>query len=279
MSIVSGSDSRNTLGRIREALDQVVIAISGFIPGAVNADFKSAGDPVTDADRVANSVLREILVRDGEGWLSEESAEDFTRLDKRRVWIVDPLDGTREFVAGIPEWSVSVALIENGEAVAGGICNPATGEIFIGSIDTGVSYNGNAVRCSPQKSLTGATILASRTEVRRGEWDRFRASPFTLKPLGSVAYKLALVAAGRADATWTLCPKHEWDVAAGVALINSAGGFARPLDCPTLTFNNRNCLLPNLLAGGPGLSRELPSFLGLPANSLQSERERPLRLW
>ena len=130
-----------------------------------------------------------------------------------------------------------------------------------GSISTGVTHNGTACRPSDRKSLDGALILASRSEMERGEWEQFCGSQFKIKAVGSIAYKLALVAAGLADATWTLSPKHEWDVAGGVALILAAGGFARKLDSSDLTFNNRSTLLPNLLAGGPDLARELPSYL------------------
>ena len=117
----------------------------------MKVDFKLGDDPVTEADRVANGVLRDILVRDGEGWLSEESADDLTRLKKTRIWVVDPIDGTREFVAGIPEWCVSIGLIENGQAIAGGICNPATGETFLGSLESGVTYNGRRSLRQSQK--------------------------------------------------------------------------------------------------------------------------------
>ena len=119
-------------------------------------------------------MLRQELLREGEGWLSEESVDDFSRLEKKRVWIVDPLDGTREFVAGIPEFCVSVAMVEDGIPVAGGICNPATNEIFLGSLDSGVTYNGKPARASQRTSLEGAVILASRSETKRGEWKRFR---------------------------------------------------------------------------------------------------------
>jgi myo-inositol-1(or 4)-monophosphatase len=258
---VSQASTQQTLRRIQEALDQAIKAISPFLPGAVKFDFKSGDDPVTEADRVANRVLRDVLVQDGEGWLSEESAEDLSRLQKTRVWVVDPIDGTREFVAGIPEWCVSIGFIEDGYAIAGGICNPATGETFLGSLESGVTYNGSRACCGQRESLSGATVLASRSEVRRGEWERFRNGPLVLRPMGSVAYKLALVAAGLADATWTLCPKHEWDIAAGVALVKAAGGSVRRLDDIALTFNNTPCLLPNLLASGPRLAVELSSLL------------------
>jgi len=253
--------AEETLTRIHEALEECDRAIARFIPGAVAVDFKSGDDPITEADRVSNRVLHKLLVRNGDGWLSEESVDDSSRLRKKRVWIVDPLDGTREFAGGIPEWCISIGLVENGRAIAGGIRNPATGETFLGSLDSGVSYNGSRARCSQTRSLSSATVLASRSEIKRGEWRQFENCPFAVKAMGSVAYKLALVAAGVADATWTLCPKHEWDVAAGVALIESAGGLAGRLDSVPLTFNNQMCLLPNLMASAPGLTVELSSFL------------------
>jgi myo-inositol-1(or 4)-monophosphatase len=259
--MVAPGSMSEILTRIEEALDAAVRVISPFIPGATRVDFKLRDDPVTEADRVVDGVLRDVLVRDGEGWLSEESEDDLKRLEKSRVWVVDPLDGTREFVAGIPEWCVSVGLVENGVAIAGGICNPATGETFLGSLDTGVTYNGKDSCASLRKTLDGATVLASRSEVKRGDWESFRNGPFVVRPIGSVAYKLALVAAGCADATWTLCPKHEWDVAAGIALVNAAGGFIRQMDDTAVAFNRRSCLLPGLIASGPYLALELCSCL------------------
>src|ERR1700761_3501989 len=234
-----GTTDRAILRRIQDGLEEAAKAISPFAAGAVKVDFKSGDDPVTEADRAANKILRAILVQNGEGWLSEESAEDPSRLEKERVWIVDPLDGTREFVARIPEWCISIALVEKGSPIACGIHNPATGETFLGSKEGGLTYNGSPAHSTPRAYLKGATVLASRTEVHRGEWKQFEDAPLTIRPMGSVAYKLALVAAGLADATWTLCPKHEWDVAAGVGLIGFGGGFAGRLDDVPLTFNNR----------------------------------------
>jgi len=210
---------------------------------------------------MVNEVLRQVLVRDGEGWLSEESADDLHRLRKNRVWVVDPLDGTREFVAGVPEWCVSVGLVENGRPIAGGICNPATRETFLGSSETGLTCNGKRVWASQKRDLTGALVLASRTEVKRGEWEPFQDTRLIIRPVGSVAYKLALVAAGLADATWTLTPKNEWDVAAGVALVEAAGGFVQDLENSPLTFNNKITFVSGLLAGGPHLRQQVTSLI------------------
>jgi myo-inositol-1(or 4)-monophosphatase len=257
------------LQRIQSALEAARVVLSRFTAGAIEAEYKAGHDPVTEADKSVDAVLRKELLRDGEGWLSEESVDDLSRLDKRRVWVVDPLDGTREFVAGIPEFCVSVGFVENGRPVAGGICNPATDEIFLGSIDCGVTYNGKPAKPSQRTSLEGALILASRSEVKRGEWKAFDNPSFRVRPMGSVAYKLALVSAGLADVTFTLTPKNEWDVVAGAALVDSAGGYVRTLDNAHLQGNQKNPLLSGLLACGPNLRDPLLAIISehIPAGS------------
>jgi myo-inositol-1(or 4)-monophosphatase len=260
--------SAETLLRIQAALDAARAVFERFTLGDIEAEYKAGHDPVTEADRQIDAVLRKELLRDGEGWLSEESVDDLSRLEKRRVWVVDPLDGTREFVAGIPEFCASIAMVEDGKPVAGGILNPATNETFLGAIDSGVTYNGKPANPSQRQSLNGALVLASRSEVKRGEWKKFESANFKIRPMGSVAYKLALVSAGLADLTFTLVPKHEWDVAAGVALVESAGGFVSTLDNGALRCNQRDPLLKGLIACGPFLADELMSGLGLQPSPL-----------
>ncbi|MGA2219721.1 MAG: 3'(2'),5'-bisphosphate nucleotidase CysQ [Terracidiphilus sp.] len=245
------------LARIEAALAAARSVFAGFTPGAIATEYKIGHDPVTEADRALDAVLRQNLLREGEGWLSEESADDLSRLDKSHVWVVDPLDGTREFVQGLPEFCVSIGFVENGKPVAGGIYNPATAETFLGAVDCGVLYNGQPARTSQRTSLAGALVLASRSEVKRGDWTAFENSGFKVQAMGSVAYKLALVAAGLADVTFTLTPKNEWDVVAGAALVQSAGGFVSTLDKTNLTANRRDPLLSGLLASGPFLKDQL----------------------
>lgn len=269
---MSNSSQAETLQRIQAALGTARQVFSRFTLGAIEAEYKAGHDPVTEADRAVDAVLRHELLREGEGWLSEESVDDPSRLDKKRVWIVDPLDGTREFIAGIPEFCVSVAMVEDGIAVAGGICNPATNETFLGSLDSGVTYNGKPAQASQRTSLAGALVLASRSETKRGEWKQFQKGRLNIRPIGSVAYKLALVSAGLADATFTLTPKHEWDIAGGAALVASGGGFVSTLQNSALRCNNKSPLLSGLLACGPALREELLALVNeyLPANSGRS---------
>lgn len=254
---MTSSSYSDILERIQSALNAAREVFSRFTPGEIEAEYKAGHDPVTEADRAVDAVLRRSLLREGEGWLSEESVDDLSRLGKSDVWVVDPLDGTREFVLGLPEFCASIGFVKNGRPVAGGIYNPATKETILGSMDSGVLYNGQPACPSQKTSLSGALILASRSEVKRGEWQQFTGGEFEIRPMGSVAYKLALVAAGRADITFTLTPKHEWDVAAGAALVESAGGSVVTLDNTPLHCNNRNPLLSGLVASGPGLKDDL----------------------
>jgi myo-inositol-1(or 4)-monophosphatase len=258
------SDSDDILQRIASALAAAREVFQDFTPGEVAAEYKAGHDPVTAADLAVDAVLRKQLLRGGEGWLSEESVDDLGRLEKQRVWVVDPLDGTREFVEGVPEFCVSVGLVENGCAVAGGICNPVTGEVFLGSVAGGVTYNGTPARASQKTNLNGAVVLASRSETKRGEWARFKHAEFTVRAVGSVAYKLALVSVGQADATFTLTPKHEWDIAGGAALVESAGGVVRTLNNHPLRCNNRAILISGLMACGPFLGDQLAGVIGDP---------------
>jgi len=205
--------------------------------------------------------LRKLLPQDDEGWLSEETVDDLTRLNKHRVWIVDPLDGTKEFIAGIPEWCVSIAFAEAGKIVAAGICNPVTKQVFLSSKERGTTLNGQPVRISIRKTLAGTRILASRSEVGRGEWERFAGEPFTVVPTGSVAYKLALVAAAQADAIISLAPKNEWDIAAGVLLVEAAGGQVTTLDDKPLAFNREHTLVNGAVAANPFLLEQIHKLI------------------
>ncbi|MEO0478579.1 MAG: 3'(2'),5'-bisphosphate nucleotidase CysQ [Planctomycetota bacterium] len=237
------------LRRITEALERCGASLLELWQRNLKVEFKEGDDPVTEADRIADALLKEILPQDGDGWLSEETRDDpGARLGRKRVWIVDPLDGTREYVSGIPEWCVSIGLIEDGVPVAGGIHNPVTKELITGATGLGVQVNrGPATerRCS---GLAGSEVLASNSEVNRGEWERFDDEPFTVRSCGSVAYKLGLVGGGLTDATWTLVPKHEWDVAGGAAVVLAAGGAVYGVDGKPVVFNQEKPKLEGFVA-------------------------------
>ncbi len=248
----------NDVERILEGLHAAAEAVRPFTSGDIEFQTKEVrDDPVTAADEATDRVLRAILPQTGEGWLSEESIDDPVRLDCDRVWVVDPIDGTREFIQGIPEWCISIGLLEGGIPVAGGIFNPATDELVLGSLEDGVTLNGAPVSVTePDASVDGPmiSVLASRSELKRGEWDRFEGGRFDVRACGSVAYKLGLVAAGLADATWTLVGKSEWDVVGGTALVRAAGGVACLRDGSEPGFNQPQPVYPNYVAAGQSVA-------------------------
>jgi len=202
---------------------------------------KGKNNPVTTADLEADRALREILLEafPDYGWLSEETADDARRLGKHRVWIVDPLDGTKEFVNGIPEFCIAIALAEDGIPVLGVTYNPIKRETFWGARGHGCFLGKRRIHTTRTRKLERAVVLASRSEIARGEWKVLEGT-VVVNPTGSVAYKLACVAAGMGDATFTRSPKSEWDIASGTALVVEAGGRVTDIDGNDVRFNQRN---------------------------------------
>lgn len=223
---------------------------------------KSPDNPLTDADLAADNLLRERLTAllPETGWLSEETRDSPERLARELVWVVDPLDGTKEFVMGIPEFTVSVGLVEAGQPVLAVIYNPPTGELYHAHRGQGAYLNGRPVTISPRSQLTGAAIDASRSERKRGEFEPFEET-LQIKTMGSIAYKLARVAAGQADATWSRGPKNEWDICAGVMLIEEAGGTCRNLDDNPITFNQSWPKVNGIIADNGRLHQQIVQAL------------------
>jgi myo-inositol-1(or 4)-monophosphatase len=250
-------------------------AIMGFYRRRFTVEDKSPDNPVTDADLAADRLLHERLLalEPDAGWLSEETADNADRLERRLVWVVDPLDGTKEFVMGIPEFSVSVALVDDGKPVLAVIYNPATRELYSARHGHGVTYNGRPVRISARTDLAGAAVDASRSEMKRGEFEPF-AGLVELKVVGSIAYKLARVAAGQADATWSRGPKHEWDICAGTLLVTEAGGRCVDLDGEPIRFNKSFPKVNGLIADNGHLHGELLETL-LPHGAARVDGPRP----
>lgn len=238
--------------RTVEAVREAGRLVEGVRRDGFDVEEKEGQGPVTRADRGADDLLRERLtaIRPG-AWLSEESADDPSRADADRVWIVDPLDGTREFVEGVPQYTVAAALLEDGRVEVGVIHNPATDETFHAVRGSGTYRDGERVA-----TRDGGELLASRTELSRGEFEPFR-SEWEIRPTGSTQYKLALVAAGDASATFSRGPKWEWDVCAGALLVSEAGGRCTELPGTDLGYNKPFPKVRGMLAGAPEAYRRL----------------------
>ncbi|MEO5363636.1 MAG: 3'(2'),5'-bisphosphate nucleotidase CysQ [Magnetococcus sp. DMHC-8] len=262
------SDLHSDLALMEAAARQAGSVIMQYYqPGApvqshVHLQDKGRNNPLTKADMEADRLLRTQLLanRPSYGWLSEETTDDATRLACRRVWIVDPMDGTKEFIVGLPQFAVSIGLVEDGHPVAACIHNPASGELFSAILGGGTRLNGQPVRASRQAHLRGASCLASRSETRHGDWEAFRQE-LAITPMGSIAYKLALVAAGRFDLTFTLTPKNEWDFCAGTLLLQEAGGRVSDKDGQPCRFNQHNPRVRSMLASNGRLHDALLAYL------------------
>jgi myo-inositol-1(or 4)-monophosphatase len=200
--------------------------------------FKGPGQVVTAADLEVDRLLHEALLGafPGDGWLSEERPDDGGRRHRRRVWVVDPIDGTRAFADGLPEFAISVALLVDGAPVLGVVCNPASGEWFEAERGLGAFLDGAPLRVAARAALAGARLLSSRTEMRRRRWPELMPEA-TFTDISSLAYKLALVAAGRFDGLVSLRASHDWDLAAAQLLIVEAGGRLSAADGAALVLN------------------------------------------
>jgi len=213
---------------------------------------KGYHNPVTTADHAADSLLKEMLTEScpDYGWLSEETVDSPDRLSKERVWVVDPLDGTKEFIEGVPQFVVSIAIVENGEPVVGVLYNPVTKDTFAAAKGEGAFLNDKPIHCVTKDSVGDMVILNSRSETRRGLWEPFANTFGELRAIGSVAYKLGLTAAGKADIFASLRPKNEWDICAGNCIINEAGGKLIDLNGNIRRYNQEYTIIePGLIAG------------------------------
>ncbi|MGQ0814613.1 MAG: 3'(2'),5'-bisphosphate nucleotidase CysQ [Gemmatimonadota bacterium] len=196
---------------------------------------KSPDQPVTHADIAADTLLTQILRADrpAYGWLSEETADTADRLGCEYVWMVDPIDGTRSFIAGRAEFSISIGLARNGRPVLGTVYNPATDELFT-ALEGHGAYLGTR-RLEVAAGRPREVMVVSRSEIKRGHFDPFAA--FDVRPLGSTAYKLCKVATGEVDAFLSRGPKGEWDLCGGDLIVREAGGVVTDLQGRQLQYN------------------------------------------
>ena len=213
---------------------------------------KSYHNPVTTADKEADETIKKILMNNfpDYGWLSEETVDSSERLLKEKVWVVDPLDGTKEFIEGIPNFVVSIGLVKEGNPILGILYNPVTKELFSASKGKGAFLNNERISCSSKEKTEEMVILNSRSETQRGLWNPYKDKFKVLEPIGSVAYKLGLTAAAKADVFASLRPKNEWDICAGNCIINESGGKLIDLNGKQRKYNLEKTLIePGLIAG------------------------------
>ncbi len=233
-----------------------------YFHGELKSWEKKPGDPVSEADLAIDTYLREHLLttHPDYGWLSEETADDKDRLGKSRVWIVDPIDGTRSFIAGKPEFTVSAALVEDGHPVCAVVFNPVTEEFFEAALRQGSYLNGKKLDCSPGDSLDGTKLLASRKAFEWHNWLE-DAPGADFSHINSIAYRMVLVAAQKYDASLSLSAKSEWDVAAADLILSEAGGVSTTSKGKPLLYNRENPTHDTVISSGEALHPALMDLL------------------
>jgi myo-inositol-1(or 4)-monophosphatase len=220
---------------------------------------KSGGaGPVTEADIAVNDMLcaKLMAARPDYGWLSEESDDTSDRLSRQRVFIIDPIDGTRSFIAGDKTWSHSLAVADNGHIIAGVVFLPLHDKLYCAHLSGGAFLNDAHIHASAREELDGATVLSARANLDASHW-RQGPPPIERHFRASLAYRMALVAEGRFDAMLSLRDTWEWDVAAGTLIATEAGARVTDKNGAAPAFNNARPMLPGILAGTAAVHESL----------------------
>lgn len=224
---------------------------------------KVPGHPVCDIDLEVDSFLRERLGKldPQAGWLSEETLDDTDRIERSRIWVVDPIDGTRDYLRGRPGWAVSVALVEERAPIIGVLDAPARGEHWTAERDRGAWRNGETIKVSGRSEFAGARVPADRLATVDSDL-------VTVGKPNSIALRIAMVAAGEADLVATLRWGFEWDVAAAALIAAEAGACITGALGQPLTFNSFYGSSFGVLAATPAIH----------ADAVERLRERALAL-
>ncbi|WP_321335586.1 3'(2'),5'-bisphosphate nucleotidase CysQ [Breoghania sp.] len=222
---------------------------------------KENNSPVTEADMALDTFLGNELrrARPDYGWLSEETTDDKARLKHDRLFIVDPIDGTRAFIHGEDDWSVSVAVVEAGRPVAAALYVPVPGELYLATSGGGAQLNGGVISVSQRSELAGAHVAGPRS--LRGQKTLMAAGLDQDVHIRSLALRIALVAAGRRDGAIATRHANDWDLAAADLLVQEAGGQLTDLDGRTLRYNRPDVRHPVLVATSTTLRASLSEIV------------------
>jgi myo-inositol-1(or 4)-monophosphatase len=211
---------------------------------------KGESSPVSEVDIEVDELLRHRLNSHHPhyGWLSEETADDPARLEANRVWIVDPIDGTRGFIAGQPDWTVVAALVENGRPVNAAVYVPVDDQLFLAEAGKGVTLNGTPISVSLGAALEGARVNGAKRRLEA--LATFVPSIEIIPRVASLALRLARVAEGRFDLVFSAGQSKDWDLAAPDLLVHEAGGALTDLEGHALVYNRPEPVHGPLIAAG-----------------------------
>ena len=245
---------RETLARDTALLNKAVREAGALARQMFRTELKNwtkgASSPVSEADIAVNDLLENSLrsATPDYGWLSEESVDDEARLGKRLTWIVDPIDGTRAYLAGREDWCVSVALVEGAAPVLAAVFEPVTDEFFFAARGQGATLNERSVHATTGTALDFPRIAGPKPLV-----ERLRRGPgeISLYPrIGSLALRLCRVAEGRLDAAFAGGQSRDWDLAAANLIVQEANGSMTALSGDTILYNRPEVIHGVLVAAG-----------------------------
>ena len=221
----------------------------------LSVDFKPGDSPVTNADLAADALLKERLrtARPDYGWLSEETADDPARLSARRLFVVDPIDGTRSFAAGEAFWTVCIAVVEAGRPIAGAVFAPQRAESYAAAAGAGATLNGQPIHASETAVIDDCGMIAHPAMFNHYDWPKPWPT-MRIARRNSTAYRLCLVASGAADATVTFAAKHDWDLAAADLIAREAGAYVGDHEGHPFTYNQPVPMQPSLVCAAPALA-------------------------
>jgi myo-inositol-1(or 4)-monophosphatase len=216
---------------------------------------KKDGSPVTNADLAADELLKATLsaARPEYGWLSEETVDDPARLAKTRLFVVDPIDGTRAFLNGRPWWSISIAVIEHQRPLAGVVFAPALTDTYAASIGAGATLNGASIQASSATELEDCAMTGNVELFSHPRWPKPWPA-MRIRWRSSTALRMCLVASGRFDAAVVPAMKHDWDVAAGDLIAREAGCWVGDHHGRGFRYNGVKPAQASLVCAAPALA-------------------------
>lgn len=258
-------DAAADLALIREAAEEAGELALNFFRRDPEVWYKHHGrSPVSEADIAVDALLRQRLgaARPAYGWLSEESGHDNDRIGRDTLFVVDPIDGTRGFIAGQEVWCVSVAVVHRGVSVAGVLVAPATGEVFTAHEDGPAQKNGAAIAVSePAEADGGRMVVAAPARIMDSLPDDLKALVTSVGRIPSLAYRLAMVADGRLHATLVRENANDWDIAAADVILRMAGGSLVQRGGAPMIYNRSDTHHGILMAGSPAVLPRLTEAL------------------
>jgi myo-inositol-1(or 4)-monophosphatase len=220
---------------------------------------KGNDSPVSEADIAVDALLKERLGGTGYPWLSEEVEDDPVRLNARRVWVIDPIDGTRAFIAGRDDWTISAALVEDGRPIIAAVFAPVADEFFFATLGTGATCNGAPIRVIDAETLAGARVGGPKRVI--DNLLRHEPAVVAAPRIHSLALRFAKVAQGTLDVALASANSQDWDLAAADLLVHEAGGTLTTLAGDAAQYNCRETVHGQLLAAGRARNKVLRALL------------------